>query len=960
MKALYRVFISSTYLDNVVRREEVVEAIQRTGQMVPVFMERFSADDRPTVEVCRSRAAECDLFVGIVAHRYGWEPPGQPPGEEKSITWLEYEAAREAGRPCLMFEIHPSVPISPADLEPEPGTREKGRKLERFKAAYKNGDVLPGVFMRHNLGMLVQQALGQWKERQALKPEGLEAELRRYRDGALKEHGTVQLSGTKLRVPIDLEALYVPLGAAMDLRGHGEAAFADARDAKEQLEREGRAQDVSLLDAFRLAVKMKRQGLVLLGEPGSGKTTHLKRLLIHCLKGRPEELGLPAGMVPVFLSLRRLEDPDRETVEHLIERHFNEQLGLSRDFAGRLLERGNLLFLFDGLDEVANPERREKVARWVERVLRAHSSCWPVVTCRFAGYGEQGPGKSSVRLDAEFLELHVRPLEPEQTAELVRKWYLLVETGLNPDYQEAARLAEERAGALIATLKSGDMRTRRVAEMVANPLLLASLCLVHRGHGRLPEDRQRLYGECIDVLLERWQERQGPLASMKPAHARRVLQPVAEWLHQEEERTRASGAELVLVLEPALKVVRWTGGTTQEFLDLVRNESGLLTGWGPDQFGFMHLGFQEYLAASELRRRAAEAGATQEEVLQELARHYGESWWQEVLLLFVAMGNPCLFGPLVREIVKRPTFAQHRELLGLLLEEAAELDARPFVDLVRQEPGRDAELWQRQRVALEALQQMGEREALLDLAKALRSHPSQEIQASLGAVRKVAVAEVEVTRKGGVELMHIPEGEFLMGSPPEEADRQEDEGPPRLVKVPAFWMGRYPVTNEQYGRFLMENPQVGMPKFWGDRRFNKAQQPVVGLTWHEASAFAAWAGGRLPSEVEWEYACRAGTAGARYDQDLDAIAWYRKNSGDGLHPVGQKKPNAWGLHDVLGNVHEWCGDWWAGPDPGSHRIIRGGSWASRARYIRAARRSARDPSTAGDVSLGFRIARSEP
>ena len=98
----YRVFISSTYLDNVSRRQVVLEAIERAGRMVAVRMERFTADDRPTVEVCLSRSADCELFVGIVAHRYGWEPEGQPAGEEKSITWLEYEAAKAAGRPRLM------------------------------------------------------------------------------------------------------------------------------------------------------------------------------------------------------------------------------------------------------------------------------------------------------------------------------------------------------------------------------------------------------------------------------------------------------------------------------------------------------------------------------------------------------------------------------------------------------------------------------------------------------------------------------------------------------------------------------------------------------------------------------------------------------------------------------------------------------------------------------------------
>jgi len=961
----YQVFISSTSLDNRKRREMVLEAIERAGRMVAVRMERFAADDRPTVEVCRRRAAECDLLLAIVAHRYGWEPKGQ----EKSVTWLEYEAAREAGRPCLVFEIEPDAPFTRADQDSGPDRWTKAEKLERFKARYAK-DQLPAFFNDDNLGMLVQQALVQWRERRegaqagpraSGKPPRLDAELRRYGEEALKVHGTLSLSGfkTKLRVPIDMKELYVPLRATSDLRGHGAAAFADARHAREELTKEGLVEEVSLLDAFRLAAKVKRDGVVILGEPGSGKTTHLKRLLISCLKEGPERLGLPAGMVPVFLPLRGLEDPDRETVDHFIARHLNEQLGLSSNFGKRLLERGRLLLLFDGLDEVANPERREKVARWVERVLRAHSSCRPVVTCRFAGYGEQGPNRSEVRLGAEFLELHIQPLNDQQAAAFVRKWYGLVESGLALDQEMAAKAAEKRAGDLIAQLRAGDMRTVRVAEMVGNPLLLANLCLVHRDHGRLPKDRRRLYDECVDVLLERWRERQGPLASMEVEQAKRALQPVAEWMHLEQGRTRASAAELEPVLAPVLKLIRWKSGGAKEFLSTVRDESGLLTGWGPDQFGFMHLGFQEYLTASELRRKAAEAGERQSTVLRSLARHYGESWWQEVLLLFVAMRNPSMFAPLMREVVKQPTFAESNDVLGLLLEEAAERVASPFEEVLHEAPGGGANLVGRQMRALEALALMGE----VKTPGQRGSRLSPEI---LEMLRGWERPRLEVTEKGGVEIVSIQGGEFLMGSPPEEEGRSVLEGPQHQVRMSPFWIGRYPVTNEEYGRFLKENPRARTPQYWGDRSFNQAKQPVVGVTWDDASAFAEWVGGRLPREAEWEYACRAKTLTPRYAADLDAIAWYgSRNKSRGPRPVGQKKPNAWGLHDMLGNVWEWCGDgrrrYAPGPllvDPqgpgGSIRVLRGGSWTSARNTVRAANREEHSVDYASG-HVGFRL-----
>ena len=123
----------------------------------------------------------------------------------------------------------------------------------------------------------------------------------------------------------------------------------------------------------------------------------------------------------------------------------------------------------------------------------------------------------------------------------------------------------------------------------------------------------------------------------------------------------------------------------------------------------------------------------------------------------------------------------------------------------------------------------------------------------------------------------------------------------------------------------------------------------------------------LPSEAQWEYACRAGTETARYSENLDAIAWYGENSGNETHPVARKKANPWGLYDMLGNVWEWCKDVWvedyteksraaASADSASaHRVIRGGSWLDDARYVRAAYRNHDEPSVRNDY-LGFRCA----
>ena len=119
--------------------------------------------------------------------------------------------------------------------------------------------------------------------------------------------------------------------------------------------------------------------------------------------------------------------------------------------------------------------------------------------------------------------------------------------------------------------------------------------------------------------------------------------------------------------------------------------------------------------------------------------------------------------------------------------------------------------------------------------------------------------------------------------------------------MPDFYLGRHPVTNEEWGRYLKANPNVKPPKYWSDRQYNQAAQPVVGVSWDDAQAYCQWAGLRLPSEAEWEYACRAGTTTAYWSgdarKDLARVGWYAENSGGRLHAVGEKPPNPFGLHD---------------------------------------------------------------
>ena len=247
-----------------------------------------------------------------------------------------------------------------------------------------------------------------------------------------------------------------------------------------------------------------------------------------------------------------------------------------------------------------------------------------------------------------------------------------------------------------------------------------------------------------------------------------------------------------------------------------------------------------------------------------------------------------------------------------------------------------------------------------------------EILIRRGIEPKVAMPEqgVVVDERSGITFIAIPAGRFRMGS-----DKgHNDEKPVHEVRITqAFLLGKYPVTNAQYARFLEAAGKKAMkPASWDDRRFNQPEQPVVGVSWDEARAFCEWAGGRLPTEAEWEYACRAGTI-TEYSfgddaKDLGEYAWFGDNSDGHTQPVGAKKPNPWGLYDMHGNVWEWCQDGFdsgyyaksprddpPGPPKASRRVIRGGGWADVAEGCRSAYRCASEPAYRfGD--LGFRVA----
>ncbi len=233
--------------------------------------------------------------------------------------------------------------------------------------------------------------------------------------------------------------------------------------------------------------------------------------------------------------------------------------------------------------------------------------------------------------------------------------------------------------------------------------------------------------------------------------------------------------------------------------------------------------------------------------------------------------------------------------------------------------------------------------------------------------------------ESGIAMIHLPAGSVMMG----DAKGDPDEKPPHKIWVDSFYMDKYEVTQEEFERLVGENPSrwkgetnpvdrvrwSDAVKYCNARSQEEDLEPCYNLETWECNFNAN--GYRLPTEAEWEYACRAGTTTKYFFGDgpgrLKQYAWYKKNAAGRTRPVGQKLANPWGLHDMYGNVAEWCNDYYGvdyykqsveknpqGPKIADTRVIRGGSWDSKPEKCRSSFRYNEDPGYA-DVCFGYDV-----
>ncbi|RMD61978.1 NACHT domain-containing protein, partial [Candidatus Parcubacteria bacterium] len=393
------------------------------------------------------------------------------------------------------------------------------------------------------------QSLGEWGYRRVAGYRPFWAlALRRYRQSLIREYHTLKVPFRPNR-PLEMEEIYVPLKVA---RGKN----TDAVDAQ-----------AAIADHRRLVVT---------GAPGAGKTVLLKHLVLRYAQ---RGLDFPGDPIPIFLELHRLNESDdlRTQLAEALDRHTFPN---AARFLDAHLERGDLLFFFDGLDEV-NREAREKVVQQISDLLTEYHKCRAVVTCRTAVYGGELDAWADARLEiVEFNDHQIR--------RFLASW-------------EQDMPAEKSVAHLLRTLRERP----RIMQLSRNPLLLTIIAYLYADTPFvLPHSRAEFYKKATDVLLEQWK---GTRNRYKASHKRMVLRQLALFNQdrslKEEERDRRSMG-LIPVLEqirevlPALELKQ---EDAEPLLDEIIERSGLMLRLdGGEHYQFTHLTLQEYFAAEAL------------------------------------------------------------------------------------------------------------------------------------------------------------------------------------------------------------------------------------------------------------------------------------------------------------------------------------------------------------------------
>jgi formylglycine-generating enzyme required for sulfatase activity len=791
--------------------------------------------------------------------------------------------------------------------------------------------------------------------------------------------------GVSDRIPLGLPLtdMYVPLKARIELpEGETwarELEVAGRKLSDAEVESIGRrvSEPLPVLDLLK-----ERDGLIILGDPGAGKTTFLKYLTLHLALGKGESLGLETRLpflLPLSAYANALAEQD-VPLDRFIARYYQDR-GVDLPVGPMLeeaLAQGGALLLLDGLDEVKDLAKRHLV---VNRVIdfftmqRKRGNKF-ILTSRIVGYKEVRPPVMEGLAECTLVDFEEKEIEL-----FIKKWTDAIERAARGKTPVASQEAEQERTELMAAVQ----RNPGVRRLASNPLLLTILGLMKRQGITLPERRVELYENYVETLLKNWNLARGlgrpPSRDLDIVETVKVLAPLALWMHETNPGVglvKQEDVRRTLETIYAKRGVPDSEQATAQFLEDIHDHAGLLVERGPREYGFIHLTFQEFLAAIAIAQQGQQNIYG---VVQILAGHIGDDNWHEVSLLTIGYLG----------IVQQRDEAAGAALLALMQHAPGEAgQAVVLAGEAALDVGSGGITLDCQRSVIQAMKEVMTDDGTVNVS---RRAAAGRVLAKLGDPRPGV--GLDASGLPDIAWCDIEPGPFIMGSTKEQA-KYDDERPQftcNLIRQP-YRIGRYPVTNEQYNAFVKDG---GYTEQWrhcwtdagwawkGDSGGPKKQggvyelpnHPVVWISWYEAVAFCNWLSEQvryrvsLPTEAQWERAARH-TDGRIYPWGNKGEPGKHCNmigtgigttSAVGIFPAGNAEC---GAADMAGNVWEWCSTKWRenyegyerkpddtldGKEP---RVLRGGAFYGSGNFVRCAGRGRSSPDFRNDY-VGFRV-----
>jgi len=928
----HKAFVSSTYLDLKDHRAHVIKALRKSGFFVDP-MEDWTADTQEPKEFSQERVDGCDLCILLVAFRRGHVPKD----ETKSFTQLEIEAAKKAKIDILVYILDEDAPW-PRKFD----ELDKDQEIKKWRDELKEHKGV-GFFKLDPQTIEIAPALTRWiafkNQVSGQEPEKTNGtnDPRRYLEWLNKECGSVdirglQVSGNKAH-RFDIEELYTPLYTV-----GGEIEKDDKNQAGLEIDR----RKVNLDDV------VKSKHTVIIGNPGSGKSTflrHVTAILCRALLGEKpeaarEKLGLDISPLPIFIHISELashinkcderkcaDTPTSDNapewlIHFLTSKSRAENWDLSPNFFREQCITGKAILLLDGLDEAPGRISRERISAIIDHTIRAFDTCTVIVSSRPGGY------EGRAVLDS-FMHCTIAPLEEKGIRFFLSRWSGALYQG---DERKAGEYSEELVRAVTAKAE--------IRRMAINPVMLTALAVLYWNDRRLPDQRAELYESIITWLLRSRQHKPGRI--LNEDLSRRAHQRLA-YVMQSFSEGRLKSIDKALAYNTVLPLM--PGNTERDKLENARRfiedeelDSGIIVSRGTT-VEFWHLTFQEYLAARELSGMSEKE--QDEAIFKNPEKTVHNSDWRETLLLLVGVMYKQGIGKVnaffsamldkaehaTKSAIEGKRLAVQARCFGLMGSMVADLATYNFsVQDERYLTLRDDVM------GIFDPQKAGSIDILIRCA-------AGDALGQAGDPRICDDLRDPIARKK--MFVEIPAGSFLMGAQSRDPNQNNYdkeahpwESPVHLVTLSNFWIGKYPITVSQFSRFVDDDGynkaefwKAGamghwkMPDQW-DKQLQFHNRPITGVSWFEAMAFCAWATLSLPTEAQWERAAReSGQEYQKYPWGNEQPDTLRANfhglkidhsTSVGIFP---KSNSVWNegqdslLLDMAGNVWEWCCDW---------------------------------------------------